>query len=285
MTHHIRGVLWFVLSLFISSANDVLTKYLGSTLQASQIVFLRFAFSTITLLPFMFINLSLFRTSRLNIHAIRGALLYGGILFWCLGLNVVKVTLATVITFTIPIFVLVLAAIFLKEKLSLPKMIAAICGFIGIIVVMNPGDLTVNLYSGLLTGAALMFALLDIINKKFVSNEPMLGMLFYSSLFTTIFAVAGAANIWIKPSSIDLLLCLFLGVGANLILYCLLKAFAIIEVSRVAPYRYLELLFSSILGFVVFQELPDRLTIIGAIIIVGALSAMELLDNKSKLAK
>ncbi len=267
---NLQGVMWFILSLLISSINDVITKYLGTNIPEYEVVFLRFFFGTITLIPFMIKNFNSFRTSRISIHIIRGALLFGGILFWCMGLNAVKVTMATVINFTIPIFVLILAVFFLKEELNIYRVSATILGFIGIIIVINPLSLEFNYISIMLVAGSLMFAALDVLNKKFVNNESMISMIFYSSFFTMLFSLIPAVKIWITPSWQDLGLFLILGTSANLILYCLLKAFSFIEASAVAPYRYVELLFSASLGYWIFNETPNNSTIIGAIVIIIA---------------
>lgn len=266
----LQGVLWFILSLLISSINDVITKYLGSNLPEYEIVFLRFVFSTLTLLPFMLKDVNSFKTSRIFIHIIRGALLFGGILFWCIGLNAVKVTMATVINFTIPIFTLVLATIFLQEKLTLCRVISTVLGFIGILVVINPISMEFSYVSIMLIVGALMFASLDVLNKKFVNTESILSMIFYSSFFTMIFSFIPSVKVWVTPSLQDLMLFILLGVGANMILYCLLKSFSVVEASSVAPYRYVELIFSAGLGYLVFYELPNYSTLIGAVIIVAA---------------
>jgi S-adenosylmethionine uptake transporter len=271
------GITWFILSLIISGVNDVLMKYLTLNLSSFEVVFLRFFVSTLTLLPFIRNKQSL-HTNHLSLHAFRGLLLFGGIWLWCLGLSGSKVTVATVINLTIPIFVLVLARIFLKEKVTLPKVIAVALGFIGTIVVINPTQLETNSYSLLFVIAVTMFAALDVINKKFVTRESILSMLFYSSLFTTLFSVGPAVYTWTWPSWMDIGLCCLLGVLANLILYCLLKAYAEREVSELAPYRYIciELIATSSLGYLVFGESVDRSTIAGAAVIVVALVILTL---------
>lgn len=267
---YLIGISWFILSLLISCFNDVLMKYLGSNIASYQVVFLRFLFGTITLLPFMLHNKSSFKTSRISLHIVRGALLFGGILFWCLGLNAVKITTATIINFTIPIFVLVLAVIFLKERLNKFRIIATAIGFLGILVVLNPNSIEFNTISILLILASIMFASLDVLNKKFVANESMLSMLFYSSFFTMLFSLYPAITVWTTPCYHDILLLILLGSGANLVLYCLLKAFSQVDASAVAPYRYIELLFSTGFGYFIFNELPGSSTIFGALIVIFA---------------
>nr|MCH9754019.1 DMT family transporter [Alphaproteobacteria bacterium] len=186
---YLKGALWFILSLFISSSGDVLMKYLGSTIHPYQVVFLRFLFATILLMPWLYINRSSFVTKRISLHFIRGALLFLGISFWCTGLNVVKIALATTINFTIPIFVAVLAVIFLKEKFNIFRLSATLLGFVGIILAMNPVSSDFNIVSLSLLLSAFMFASLDVINKKFVSDESTMSMIFYSNVFTTLLSL------------------------------------------------------------------------------------------------
>ena len=268
MNRGVLGVLWFVFSLLVSSGNDIITKYLSGNISVYQVVFLRFMFGTIVLLPLMFYKKGSFKTKFVGVQFMRGALLLGGMLLWCKGLTLVKVSTATVINFTIPIFVLILAAITLKEKFNIVRFTATIFSLVGIFLVLSPASVDFNALSILLVLGALMFASLDVINKRFISDEGMLVMLFYSSFFTMLLSAIPAYVTWVMPSKMDLFLFIVLGIGANLILYCLLKAFSIVEASFVAPYRYLEFIFSAVMGYVFFTEIPDKATLYGAIVIV-----------------
>ena len=108
------GVSWFILSLVSSAINDVISKYAAMRLHSYEITFFRFMLGTITLLPFVFYyGVSTLKTSRPTVHFIRGLLLFLGIAAWTYGLTIAAVTTATVVSFIIPIFVLVLG-VFLK---------------------------------------------------------------------------------------------------------------------------------------------------------------------------
>jgi S-adenosylmethionine uptake transporter len=267
---YLKGALWFVLSLLVSSSGDVLMKYLGSSVHPYQVVFLRFLFATILLTPWLYIKRSSFVTKRISLHFIRGALLFCGISFWCMGLNVVKISLATTINFTIPIFVAILAVIFLKEKFNIFRLSATLLGFVGIILAMNPASSDFNMISLALLISAFMFASLDVINKKFVTDESTMSMLFYSNVFTTLLSFIPAMYVWVSITWQDLFMFILLGLVANLILYCLLKSFEIVDASSVAPYRYVELIFSASLGYIFFGEIIDSHIVSGAIIIIIA---------------
>jgi len=267
-TNKTLGIAWFVLSLLVSVTNDALMKLLSGGIPTYEVVFLRFLFGTLTLVPFIFINRKSFVTSRIMLHVIRGGGFFLAISIWCSGLTVGKLAVATTINFTIPIFILLLAARFLKERLSPAKILATIIGFVGIIVIMNPTAADFNIKTLLLVGSAFLFASLDVINKKFVSSESMLSMLFYSNLFAMLFSVTPGVYSWVTPDITSFALLLVLGAGGNLILYCLLKSFSCVEVSAVAPYRYFELLFSIIFGYVFFSEKFDVANWIGAGVII-----------------
>ncbi|RST67793.1 DMT family transporter [Candidatus Aquarickettsia rohweri] len=266
---NIYGIFWFILSLLLDNINDVIMKYVGNNISSYEIIFFRYLFSVIVLLPFI-LRKKYSSSTIMRIHFIRGFLLFVGIILWCVGLKVVKLTVVTSINFIMPIFILILARIFLKESFNRIKLIATMLGFIGTIIVINPNSTDFNLTSLVFLISAILFALLDIINKRFAVQESMISMLFYSSLFVLILSIIPVFYNWITPTFNDLFYLFLLGITSNLILYCLLKSFKLIEVSSVAPYRYIELIFSAVLGYIIFDEIPDLTTIIGSAIIIMA---------------
>ena len=267
--NYLIGISWFILSLFISCINDVIVKYVSYSLHPFEVAFFRFLFGTLSLLPIMlYYGRKSFSTSRPIIHFMRGAILFVAISIWCIGLNIVPIVSATLLTFTIPLFILILAPIFLGEKVKLELWILTVVGFIGIILIFQPTSADFNPMSLIMLGSAFLFALLDIINKKFVIKESMLSMLFYSAIVTTLLGLFPALYFWQNPTLHDLILMLCLGAGSNLILFCLLKGFALVAVSEVAPYRYLEVVFSALFGYIIFIETPGFYTYLGALIII-----------------
>ncbi|MCH9754170.1 MAG: EamA family transporter, partial [Alphaproteobacteria bacterium] len=91
-----------------------------------------------------------------------------------------------------------------------------------------------------------------------------------SNVFTTLLSLIPAIYVWTPITAKDLIMFVALGLVANLILYCLLKSFEIVEASAVAPYRYIELIFASSLGYIFFGEIIDSHIIFGAVIIIIA---------------
>jgi len=259
---------WTTLAFFISAGNDGLAKLLGSRLHPIEVTFLRFLFSAGILLPIgLWKGWHIFHTQRPWLHIIRGCLLFGGITLWCHGLNHVPLSLATTLNFTIPIFTLILAKIFLQEEVNSAKWTATLVGFLGVFIVLHPkGDFQIEALGLLLASG--MFASLDIINKKFVIQESIVAMLFWGSLATALLGGIGSYTIWETPSTTELILFLLLGIGANGILFFLLKGFRLADASALAPFRYIELLFSISVGWLFFHEVPSVWTLLGAAVII-----------------
>lgn len=225
-----------------------------------------------------------FNTHRPSLHLVRGILLFIAIGLWSRGIEVAPITTATIMSFTVPIFVLLLAPFFLQEHVTWPMWLATLVGFVGIVLVLQPAAEEFNTASLLFVLAAMLFALLDIINKKYVTQEPMLCMLFYSSLVAMVLAYFPAARTWRTPTDYELLWLLALGGGGNLILYFLLRAFALVSASSLAPFRYLELLISMSVGYAFFHELPSSHSYFGAAIIISCTLFVGYCKSQSKSA-
>lgn len=272
-------------SLIISCGNDTITKYLSNSIYPWQITFFRFFFGALTLMPIMlYQGKKSFSTHRLPLHLVRGILLFIAIGLWSRGIEVAPITTATIMSFTVPIFVLLLAPIFLKEHVTWPMWLATLLGFVGIVLVLQPAAEEFNTASLLFVIAAMLFALLDIINKKYVTQEPMLCMLLYSSLVAMVLAYFPAARAWRIPTGYELLWLLALGGGGNLILYFLLRAFALVSASSLAPFRYLELLISMSVGYAFFHKLPSSHSYFGAAIIIPCTLFVGYYESHSKSA-
>jgi S-adenosylmethionine uptake transporter len=250
--------------------NDVLFKMLGQRIPATEITFLRFLFGTLSLgLMIKIFNIPL-KTKHLGVHFLRGTLLFGGMTVWGLGLNVVPLTDAIVINFTIPIFTLILARLVLKERFDIQRWLATFLGFIGVLIVTRPTEADFNPQCLILLASAALFSCCDILNKFYVTKESMIAMLFYTALFTAIIGAIPAGLEWITPSLKELILTMLLGLGANVILFFILKAFEHVDASATAPLRYVELILSACSGYIIFGEIPKLSTWVGAFLIIPA---------------
>ncbi|AXI23865.1 EamA-like transporter family protein [Cardinium endosymbiont of Sogatella furcifera] len=264
---YLQSLFWLLLSILSSCLNDLVTKYLITELSACQICFLRFAFGSLVLVPFIYHRGS-FKTQRPLLHLWRGLFLSVAMGLYAYSLTQMTMSSATVIGFTNPIFVLILARIFLKEKVAFPIWMATLLTCIGMALILRPTMYNSSSLSCIF--ATLVFASLDVINKKYVTCEPMLSMLFFSNLVASCCTLPVAYYYWQTPTLFELCFATLLGIGSNLILYFLLKALQQSTVASLAPMKYTEWLLSILLGYLFFQEWPTLSTCLGAAIIISS---------------
>lgn len=262
-------------------------KYVGKNISAYEIIFFRFLFGSIALLPFYIKQKAQNKVKKemLATHFIRGVILFLGIFIWCESLGYVNITTATAVNFVIPFYVLILAKLFLGEDLGFVRILATIIGFVGTIIVIYNENMEINLSCVVLLFSALLFSILDIMNKHLVQKESKTNLMFFSEITVVCLSIFPAINSWITPGYFDLLLLSILGITGNLILLCLLNAFALSDISVLAPFRYTEIIISASLGYLVFNEIPTFNTILGGVIILSAVMVLNYEKQIKSLVK
>jgi S-adenosylmethionine uptake transporter len=301
-----QGVFWAVMVCLVSSLNDVLTRFSGTRLDFLQVAFFRFFFSTLTLLPVMlYFDRSSFITKRPGFQSLRALLGYGAVVSWVAGVSMTTLTIASIMAQTVGLFVLVMASTILRERVGWQRVMATITGMLGIIIILvapkgeaaltfstlSSFDLSMTLTTFFTQSnigivfvlvAAVLFAASDIMNKIMIANESPLTMLFYFAAGTTIIGIIPALTVWQAPEAIELFWLLCLGAGANLILFCLLKAFAATDISALQPYRYVEIFFATGFGFLLFGEIPTILILAGAAIIIPSTFTIAIYESRNR---
>ena len=127
-----------------------------------------------------------------------------------------------------------------------------------------------------------MFAVLDIVNKKYVVKESLIAMLLYSNLATLLFTIPFLIGDFVMPTEKQLVLLFILGAGANMLLYFLLKAFALADASYLVPFRYTEILIAGLMAYIFFGEKLHDNTIIGALFIIPSTLFISYRASKNK---
>jgi S-adenosylmethionine uptake transporter len=163
------------------------------------------------------------------------------------------------------------------------RWLATILGFFGVVAVSDPLGATFNWAVIPLLCSALLFAAQDILNRKYAHREPMWAMLFYGSPVAALCSSIPAIYLWTPLRPGQWVLVLLLGIGTNLLLFCLMRALRLIEASATAPYRYVEFLFSLITGYFFFGEKIDGPTLLGAAIIIPSTLLIALHESRQGL--
>lgn len=280
-----RGLSWYFMCLGVGIANDAVTKVLISGYKVQQIVFFRFVFSFITLLPLVFkFKLRFNDYKSLVFNFLRGVILYVATMLWSSSFEMIPLSTVTTIGFAMPIFVLLLSFLFLKERVTIQRVVLTILGFTGVWITYSPQSTNDLITLSGLLGACCLFALLDVINKMRVDEESLFSMVFFSGMFAAGMSCIFQGNIFQSLfvfTKLEILLFLLLGLGSNLLLLFLLKAFKYAEATALSPFRYVEICFSIALGYLIFNETPSLYTMLGSLIIIFSTYCLWYLEKES----
>jgi len=279
--HPIEGVFLFVSALFLFACMDTTTKYLATSYNIPLVIAIRY----ITHCILMVILLGpkhgkkLFKTVRTSLVLIRAASLAIASLFMGLALQRMPVAETTAIVFLGPMLVVLLSVLLLGERISNFGWVAAIFGFIGVLLIARPSsglDITGTLFAFCVVGALVVYQLLS---RVLVSTEQTLPMLFYTALFGSILYGIFLPWSWHgpEPSYWQVLLFLSMGISGGLGHFLYTAAYRHAPASLLAPMNYLQLIWAGLLGWVVFHHVPDMLSILGITIITisGGLIALK----------
>lgn len=283
-TGYKQGVFWVLMITAVSATNDVLMKTLGERLHVAEISFFRFFFSLISVLPIIFMKsgVTLFKTEQLSMHIWRGIIGAAALGLCCLSVNIMHMSENTTIMFTQPFFFLPMAYFFLKEKVDASRWIATLIGFIGIIIIMQPGSDAFRVEAFVPMAAAFCFAIISMLAKKMIRDEHTLTLLFYFGLVTTLVALPVMVPFWKTPLLSELPLLLMLGVCANLIQVCIFRAFSSTDASSLQPIFYTEIGISTLFGFIFFGQIPTIYVALGAALIIGSTFAISVIETRKE---
>jgi drug/metabolite transporter (DMT)-like permease len=210
------------------------------------------------------------RTDKLWLHVLRALL---GVAIFIINVNAFKMlglSMSYTLIFTAPFFATILAVIFLKEEIRSHRWIAIILGFIGVMIVLRPGANDLDPAAYLVVFGAFLGAIGVIMMRKIGDEEPLMAF----SLFGVIISlqVFGVLNFWdgeaMIPKGSDWLYFLTIAVFHMIAMLMTARAFSMADTALVAPFQYVQLLWGTGFGILVFSSVPDIWTGIGATIIV-----------------
>ena len=266
-----RGILLMILAILLFTAMDATAKGLIARYPAPQVVWTRFAGQLALVVLILGPRLGpMLRTRFPVLHFWRSAFQFGATCFFFLALPHIGLAEATAITDINPVLITLGAALFLGERLG-PRRIAGIAAaLVGALIVIRPGAGVFSWWALMPMACAVSYAGSALLTRRIGAQEPVWGSMIYAALFGTILAGAALPFVWQPVALADLWkfgLIACLGTGAQL---CIIRSFSITEAGIVAPFAYLGIVFAAFWGVVLFGQWPDRWTVIGALVIVGA---------------
>ena len=230
--------------------------------------FFRFFLGLIIILPYIIKKKdAVLKTTHLKQHFLRAILGLPAMLLYFSALVLLPIEKLTAISFVVPLMVTILAVFFLGEKIYIYRTLALILGFGGMLVIIRPGfvDISIGVYMVLFS--ALLWSINIIITKKISKDDSAITILAYQSIFMSLLSFIIVLFFWEMPSLKTFIYLILAALCGTVLHLTLNHAFKLVDVSMTQPYSFLNLVFASIIGYFVFDEIPDLYTWIGALII------------------
>ena len=258
-------------------------KLLSDALHPFVITLFRALFVFIIILPILLWNgLGTVKTSSVKLQVIRGGV--GGVCMLCMftGFSLVSLPEATSLLFTVPIFATILSVMFLSERVGIKRWGAIFLGFAGILVITRP-DVSLNLGHLLLLSSAILWSISIVIAKKLTEKDTIISITFWQAMGCVPLALIASLFVWEMPTLTQLLYLLGiagLGTLGHALVYASLK---LGKVSFLLPLDYIRIIWSTLLGFLLFGSLPTLYLYAGTFLIISAtafISYREIQKNK-----
>ena len=270
--HPFRGIALILASTVFLGISDVTAKYLSATLPSIEIAWIRFLVFALIMSPAMVPGSPLFalQSRRPGLQVMRGVALLGSSLFFISGLRFLPIAEASATGFVSPLFVTALSIVFLGESVGLRRWIATAVGLMGVVIILRPGSGAFHPAAFFPIVSALAWACTLIMTRMMSGREHALTTMTYSSITGACIVSALVPFVWVTPSWHDILFGIFIGIASTAGQWIVVLAFRYADASVLAPFSYTQLLWVTVLGFVIFGELPDIWTITGAVFIVAS---------------
>jgi drug/metabolite transporter (DMT)-like permease len=265
------GAILLTVSWIFFTTEMVTVRLLSEDLSVAQIGVFRLGTQALVLLPVvLWTRGRIIHTRRLRTHIARGACSSGGMVLFYLAFVMLPLALATTLTFLQAMFIIVLAALMLGEKIGPRRIAAVILGFFGVLIVMRPGFITIDPGMLVALAAAFVASLLIVITRSLSATESRLTIMLYSASLGLVFICVPAVMMW-QPLELRHLPQLFLvGAAGTTGQFLMVSAFQVAEASALAVVDYIRLIFAVGAGYFMFNEVPDLWTCTGAAVILGA---------------
>lgn len=261
-----------LIGMFMFAAADVLAKLLTQSIHPIQIIWFRQLALFIGVLVMLSVyGTSILKTQRKGLQLTRGMLaVFSGLLF-VFAVQHVPLADAVAASFVAPFFLTILGAVLLGEKVGIRRWSAVVVGFIGALIIIRPGTDAIHPAVMLVIGAAACYATRQVIGRLISDTDNTLTTIAYTALTATTLATLALPFFWVWPASrFEWVALLGMGLLAGIGEIMVIKSLEVAEAVAVAPIHYTLIIWGTLYGFLVFDQLPDQWTWIGTAVIVAA---------------
>ena len=267
----VRGVVMMLLASISVVVMNVLIRLISDEVHILEIAFFRTLFGFLVLLPWLVgSGFGAFHTQKLGLHAVRAVLNVAAMYLYFFGLLVIPLVKVNALAFTSPLFASALAIIVLREQVTRARVLGLILGFGGAMIVLRPGVVEVGSGGMLILTSCAVWACALMVIKVLARTDSSLTIAAYAALLQIPFCAVFAVFVWQWPTLYQFAMLAAIGALGGLAHLALAQAFRETDVTVVLPADFTKLVWASFAGFLVFAEVPDMWTYVGALVICCA---------------
>jgi len=264
----ILAILLFIIATFFGSLMGVFMRLAQSDINVFTASFLRFGIGFIIILPYLFYSkFKVYKTNNIKLHFIRGIINVPTMYVGFAALMYIPLEQIHALHFIVPLIVTFLAVFFFKEKIRFVRISALIIGLIGMLVMLRPGMIEMNIGVYMVLFTSIMWSFIIIITKFLSKNDTPITILTYQYSLVTFFSFFTVIFFWETPSSIIFLYTFLAALSGTILHIALIYSYKLVDLTLIQPFTFLTLIWASLFGYNVFGEKPDIFTWLGAIII------------------
>lgn len=279
------GALWMTGAVVCFAVMAVSIRLLEGQQNAIDIAFWRSLMGTAFMLPFMLRGMGqgMFRSRRHGLLFTRAGLTYFAMIAYFYAVATINIVDAVALNTTLPLWVTILAAILLREKVGPRRWAATAIGFGGALVILRPGIIEVSPAAMLALASAMFYAAAAIVVKVLARTEPATRIVFFMNLYLLVLSAAPAAWRWNMPDWNSAPWLIAIGLSGTLAHVCNTRALAAADASFVAPFDFIRLVLVTLAGWLIFNDPGSVWTWVGAIVVFA--SATYITRREAMLAR
>jgi len=270
-------------SALLFSIMGICIRYASHTVDNYTIVFFRNVVGLILFMPFIFKQgIGFVKTEKLWMHTWRSIVGLAAMYGFFYAIAHLKLSNAMVFTYSSPIFIPVIAWLFLKEKITIAMLCAAVLGFFGVFCVAKPDQGLLNWISVIGVASSLLASMAFVTVRALTQTEPPERIVFYFCLIGSALSVIPMFWMWRTYHVKELLFLIGAGILANVSQIFMSHAYRLAPAGQIAPVNYMAIIFAGVWGFLLWDEVPDLYSVIGFCIILLAILLCSPLTQRQK---
>ena len=269
----VKGIFALILATLLFASQDAITKHLISTISVVQLMFVRYFFFALFALVYASRKLPLrhvFRSYWPKLQILRGLLIAGEMALFAYCLKFLGIAEMHTIFACFPLIITVLSVPLLGEQVGWRRWLAVSVGFVGTLIIIQPGSGVFSPYAMIALGCALMFAIYNIITRKVSRQDSLETSLIYFGLVGFLVSLLAVPFFWQAMSNTEVLWLLIISIISIFSHLLLIKSLELAPAVILQPFNYFILVWAMIIGYSFYGEVLEATTLIGASLVIGS---------------